>query len=63
MPWLDRSDRSSSHAVAIPDCPRCHKPVSASEVKLQDLPVPQGIQYWRCQVCGFVWVTIEGRSV
>ena len=44
MPWLDRSDRSSSHAVAIPDCPRCYKTVSVSEVKLQGLPVPQGIQ-------------------
>jgi hypothetical protein len=25
------------------------------EVKLQDPPVSPGIQYWRCEVCGFVW--------
>jgi hypothetical protein len=63
MPSLDVSDRSSSHGVAIPECPRCHKPVSVSEVKLNELPVSRGIQYWRCQGCGYVWVMVEGRAV
>ena len=44
MPSLDESRHSSSHGLAIPECPRCHRPVGVSEVKLQELPVSRGIQ-------------------
>jgi transposase-like protein len=63
MPSIDESRHSSSHGLAIPECPRCHRPVGVSKVKLQELPVSRGIQYWRCQGCSFLWVTIEGRTV
>ena len=55
MPSHDVSLRSSSHGATIPDCAHCHQPGSVREIKLQDPPGSPGIQYWRCEVCGFVW--------
>ena len=63
MASLDVSDRSSSHGVAIPECPRCYGPARVSEVKLRELSVPRAIQYWRCQGCAYMWVTMDGRAV
>jgi transposase-like protein len=63
MHWLDESRHTASHDQTMPNCPRCRQPVRVSEVQLQHPPVSRGIQYWRCQGCGFLWVTIEGRTV
>ena len=41
MPSLDVFHRSSSHGVAIPECPRCHRPAGVGEVTLPDLPFRQ----------------------
>jgi transposase-like protein len=63
MASLDVSDPSSSHGAAIPDCPRCYGPARVSEVKPHELSVSRAIQYWRCQGCGYLWVTMNGRAV
>jgi len=62
MPSFDLFHRSLSHGVAIPECARCPKPDSAREVKLHELCASPGIQYWRCEGCGYVWVTVDGRA-
>jgi hypothetical protein len=62
MPSLDASHRPSSHGVAIPKCAHCHKPGSVREVKLHDPSISPGIQYWRREVCGYLWVTLDGRA-
>ena len=62
MPSHDVSRRKSSPGTTIPGCGHCHRPDSVREVKLQDPAVSPGIQYWRCEVCSYLWVTIDGRA-
>jgi hypothetical protein len=62
MPLLGVLHRSSSHRVAIPECPRCHKPGSVGEVTLPDPSISPGVQYWRCEGCRYLWVTVDGRA-
>ena len=62
MPSLDEAHRSSSHGVAIPKCAHYHKPGSFRELQLHDPSISRGIQYWRCEGCSYVWVTIDGRA-
>jgi transposase-like protein len=61
MPSHDVSQRSSSRGPVVPDCENCHQPDRVREVKLHDLS--PGVQYWRCEGCGFVWATRDGEDL
>jgi hypothetical protein len=61
MPLHDVSQRSSSRGPVVPDCANCHRPDRVREVKLDG--VSPGVQYWRCDGCGFVWGTRDGDDL
>jgi transposase-like protein len=45
----------------VPDCANCERPNRVREVKFDDLS--PGVQYWRCEGCGFVWATRDGDDL
>jgi transposase-like protein len=61
MPSLDESRRSSFHGLAIPECPRCRQVHRVLEVHPH--ADPPRIQYWRCEGCDCLWVTMDGRAL
>jgi hypothetical protein len=61
MPLHDVSQRSSSRGPVVPDCPNCHPLDRVREVKLDG--VSPGVQYWRCERCGFVWGTRDDEDL
>jgi transposase-like protein len=60
MPLHDVS-QTSSFGPVVPECANCHRPDRVRMVKLDG--VSPGVQYWRCQGCGFVWGTRDGEDL
>lgn len=56
-----RSQAFSPRVPVVPDCVNCHQSDRVREKKLEDLA--PGIQYWRCDACGFVWATQDGDEL
>ncbi len=52
MPSLDVDQTS---ARMVPPCRNCHQSDHVKLVALEGLS--PGVQYWRCDGCGFVWGT------
>jgi ribosomal protein L37AE/L43A len=61
MRLRERSQESSARVPVVPDCANCHQRDHVREMKLHDLA--PGIQYWRCDECGFVWATQNGDEL
>ena len=61
MPLHYVSQRSSSRGPIVPDCANCQQPNRVREVKLEG--VSPGVQYWRCDGCGFVWATRDDEDL
>jgi hypothetical protein len=59
MPLHDVS-RTSSYGPVVPDCANCHRPDRVRMVKLNG--VSAGVQYWRCNECGFVWAHATAKT-
>ena len=57
-------DRDATELVrvpAVPSCLNCHDPSTVRLVPLNE--IYRGVQYWRCDGCGFVWVTRDGENL
>jgi hypothetical protein len=57
-------DRDATESVGVPVVPSCLNCHDSSKVR----PVPlsehyPGVQYWRCDGCGFVWATRDGEDL
>ena len=61
MPLRDLSQISAPHGLVVPDCANCEQPDRVHGVKLED--VSPGVQYWRCEGCGFIWATLDGDDL
>ena len=53
MPLRDVSQTSAPRGLVVPECANCHQSDRVREVKLDG--VAPGVQFWRCEGCGFVW--------
>jgi hypothetical protein len=58
-PARDVSPALGSHDL-IPSCRTCQVPVQVRPVHITG--VQKGVQYWRCDECGFVWAPIYGKD-
>ena len=57
----DRDATESVSVPVVPSCPNCHKPSKGLSVHLTE--TYPGVQYWRCEACGFVWATRDGEDL
>ena len=62
MPLRAVSPTSASAGTSdIPPCPKCLQSVPVRHLTLDH--VTPGIEYWRCEACGFVWATEDGEDL
>jgi hypothetical protein len=52
MPLRDVSQTSAPRGLVVPACGNCHRPDRVRAVDVDD--VSPGVQYWRCDGCGFI---------
>jgi rubredoxin len=57
----DRDATTSVRVPVVPCCPNCHEPSNVLPVHLTE--TYPGVQYWRCEACGFVWATRDGEDL
>jgi transposase-like protein len=60
MPSNDVS-QTSAPGFVVPPCTNCQHSDQVREIAIHDLS--PGIQYWRCDSCGFVWATHDGEDL
>ena len=58
MPYRDAIQ--SVPALAPPPCPLCRRADPVYALPVTDLS--PGVQYFRCDHCGFVWATLNGEE-
>jgi hypothetical protein len=60
MPLHDVS-QASARGPGAPTCRNCLQAATVRTVALHDLS--PGVEYWRCDGCGFVWATQDGNDL
>lgn len=57
-------DRDTTESVGVPVDPscQCHNPSKVRPVLLSE-HYPPGVQYWRCDGCGFLWAALDGEDL
>ena len=54
-------DLAQTPGPVVPFCTNCKQSDRVRQLSLDDLS--PGIQYWRCELCGGVWVTRDGEDL
>jgi hypothetical protein len=63
MPSRDVPQPSGSDLV-IPPCKNCQTTDHVRAIELHDTSTARtGVHFWKCDKCGFVWATREGKTL
>jgi MinD superfamily P-loop ATPase len=61
MPLRDVSQTSAPRGLVVAACGNCHQADRVRAVDVDD--VSPGVQYWRCDGCGFIWATRDDEDL